>query len=96
MLILITNQRIMGMCIMKIQALENRQRNYHYNDNLSFKAKVLPKRWAIKEVSEETMKKVSSAIAATGIASLMLGQSNDDYIDSITIPIDRLNLNELG
>lgn len=81
----------MRMCIMKIQSVENHQQNYQYKSNLNFKSTVLPKKWALKEVSEQTIKKVSAAISATGIASLMLGQSNDDYVTSIATPIDRLN-----
>ena len=52
----------------------------------------LPQKWATRQVSETTIKKVSDAIAATGVAGLMMGISNKDYIDSISVPIDRANL----
>lgn len=62
------------------------------NNSVSFEGIRLPKKWAIKQVSDETLKKVSAAIAASGVASLMLGESNEDYINSIAVPVDRANL----
>ena len=75
---------------MKIMQINN---NYptQYNANFESRKVLLPKKWALREVSEDTLKKVSAAITSTGIASMLLGQSHDDYIESIATPIDRLD-----
>lgn len=78
-------------CIMKV--LNIGVSNYTENNKpISFESTRLPKKWAIRQVSDETLKKVSAAIAASGVASLMLGESNEDYVNSIAVPIDRANL----
>lgn len=74
------------MKIISIGVLDNNQKTF------SFEGARVPQKWAIKQVSDETLKKVSNAITATGIAGVMLGISNKDYIEAISVPIDRSNL----
>ena len=78
------------MKIYSVSVLDSRNRV----DKTNFTGARLPAKWAIRKVPEQTLKNVSAALSATGMADLMMEQSNKDYVDAIAVSIDRLNLND--
>lgn len=76
------------MQVKKINSLNNNSGN-----NVNFNGERIPTR-PIRKVSEETFKKVSAAITATGIASLMMDSKCNDYAKSIALNVERAKLSQ--